>query len=110
MTASVVTGGTIQRRLTIAAVNGLLPRKQVQWTVAEMSTPDMPEKAIRIGCGAVVGLVVGFALAVGTVSYYANSHASFMIVIGLSAIACGILAWAFGDRFFQFLSKWIRWF
>ena len=86
------------------------PAREAQWTVAEMSTPDMPEKAIRIGCGAVVGLVVGFAIAVGTVSYHAHSVASFVIVVGLTIVACGILAWAFGDRFFQFLGKWIRWF
>ena len=75
-----------------------------------MSTPDIPEKVTRIGCGAVVGLVVGFALAVGTVSYYANSVVTFVVVVGLSVVACVILAWAFGDRFFQSLHKWLRWF
>jgi hypothetical protein len=74
------------------------------------SLPDVPEKITRIGCGALVGLVVGFALAVGTLSYYANSVATFGVVVGLSVAACAILALAFGDRFFQFLHKWLRWF
>jgi uncharacterized membrane protein AbrB (regulator of aidB expression) len=75
-----------------------------------MSTPDIPEKITRIGCGAVVGLVVGFALALGTVNHYANSVAPFVGVVGLTVVFCVILAWVFGDRFFQSLHKWLRWF
>jgi hypothetical protein len=60
-------------RLTILAVNGVLRARGTQRAVVDMLTPGIPEKITRIGCGAVVGLVVGFALAVGIVSYYANS-------------------------------------
>ena len=63
-----------------------------------MPTSDVPEKITRIGCRVVVGLVVGFALAVDTVSYYAHSVATFVVVIGLSVAACVILALGFGDQ------------
>jgi hypothetical protein len=75
-----------------------------------MSLPDFPETVTRIGFGAIVGLVAGFIFVVGTASFYANSAGAFVIVVGLSVAACSFLGWRFGDRFFQSLHKWIRWF
>jgi O-antigen/teichoic acid export membrane protein len=97
-------------RLMILAVNGVLRARGTQRAVVDMLTPGISEKITRIGFGAVVGLVVGFALAVGVVSYYANSVATFVVVVGLSVTTCVILAWIFGERFFQSLHKWLRWF
>jgi hypothetical protein len=84
--------------------------RRTLWADVDLSTPDTPEKIARIGCGAMVGLVVGFALAVGTLSYYANSVATFVVVICLSVAACAILALSLGDRFFKFLHKYFQWF
>jgi len=46
---------------------------------AEMATPDRQDTIVRVGCGAVVGLIVGFALLVGTVSYLANSMVALIL-------------------------------
>jgi hypothetical protein len=75
-----------------------------------MSMPDRPETITRIGCGVMVGLLVGFAIVVGTASFYANSIGTFVLVVGLSVAVCAFLGWRFGDRFFHSLHKWIRWF
>jgi hypothetical protein len=70
----------------------------------------LPETIARIGCGGIVGLLVGAAIAVGTVSYFANSIAEIILIVGIAVAACAFLAWRFGDRFFHSLHKWIRWF
>ena len=74
-----------------------------------MATPDHQDTIVRVGCGAVVGLFVGFALLVGTVSYEANSTVALILVVAGSVVVCAALAWRFGERFFQALHKWIRW-
>jgi hypothetical protein len=74
-----------------------------------MPTPDPQDSIVRVGCGAVVGLFVGFALLVGTVSYVANSIVELVLIVAGSVVVCAVLAWRFGDRFFQALHKWIRW-
>ena len=56
-----------------------------------------------------MGLFVGFALLVGTVSYEANSKVELILIVAGSIVICAVLAWRFGDRFFQALHKWIRW-
>jgi hypothetical protein len=75
-----------------------------------MSTPESQETFVRIGCGALVGLLVGLVLVVGTVSYWANSSVAFAGVVGLSAVVCSFLGWRFGDRFIKSVRKWIGWF
>jgi hypothetical protein len=75
-----------------------------------MATPERQDTIVRVGHGAVVGLIVGFALLVGTVSYLANSMVELVLVVAGSVVVCAVLAWRFGDRFFQALHKWIRWF
>jgi hypothetical protein len=77
--------------------------------VADMSTRDSPEAPIRIGCGALIGLMVGFILVGATLSFYASSLA-ILVVVGLSTVACAVLAWRFGDRFYSSLIKFLRWF
>jgi uncharacterized membrane protein (Fun14 family) len=74
-----------------------------------MATPDRQDILVRVGCGAVVGLIVGLALVVGTVSYFANSVVEFILTVAASVLVCAVLAWRFGDRFFQTLHKWLRW-
>lgn len=74
-----------------------------------MPTPERQDAIVRVGCGAVVGLFVGLALLVGTVSYMANSVAELVLVVAGSVAFCAVLAWRFGDRFFRALHKWIDW-
>jgi hypothetical protein len=65
---------------------------------------------VRVGCGALVGLVVGVAIVVSTVSYWADSLAAFAGVVGLSVLICAVIGWGFGDRFFHSVHRWIGWF
>ena len=74
-----------------------------------MAMPDSKDTIVRVGCGAVVGLFIGFALLVGTVSYFANSFVDLVLIVVGCVVVCAILAWRFGDRFFQSLHKWIDW-
>ena len=76
---------------------------------AAMSMPDSQETLVRIGCGALVGLLVGLAIIVGTVSYWANSIAVILGIVALSVAVCALIGWRFGDRFFHSLHKWIGW-
>ena len=86
------------------------PRRSISsLDAAAMATPDREDTIVRVGCGAVVGLFVGLALLVGTVSYFANSTLGLVSAVAVSVLVCAVLAWRFGDRFFQALHKWIRW-
>jgi uncharacterized protein YacL len=89
---------------------GEAPRRSTSsLDAAAMATPDRQDTIVRVGCGAVVGLFVGLALLVGTVSYLANSTLELLMTVVVSILLCAVLAWRFGDRFFRALHKWIRW-
>jgi hypothetical protein len=75
--------------------------------VTDMSTRNSPEALIRIGCGTIIGLTVGFILVGATLSFYAGSI-EILVVIGLSTVACAVLAWRLGDRFYRSLIKWLK--
>jgi hypothetical protein len=53
--------------------------------------------------------MVGFILVGATLSFYAGT-VEILVVVGLSTVACAVLAWRLGDRFYRSLSKWLRWF
>jgi O-antigen/teichoic acid export membrane protein len=67
------------------------------------------EAATRIGCGAVVGLVVGLVFVVSAAISFSKSGVALGAVVLLSIVVCGFLGWRYGDRFFHSLHKWIRW-
>ena len=91
-------------------IGSTTPRRSTRTlAVANMSTRDSPEAPIRIGCGALIGLMVGFILVGATLSFYASSLA-ILVVVGLSTVACAVLAWRFGDRFYSSLITFLRWF
>ena len=75
-----------------------------------MATPEREDAIVRIGCGAVVGLVLGLSLVVGVVGFEANSIFVLVITVTACIVACALLGWRFGDRFFHSLHKWVRWF
>ena len=58
--------------------------------------PDSAEKKIRLGCGVVAGLVLGFFL--GFVSLRL-AGAALWVFAGIVAVAFGYLALRYGDRF-----------
>jgi ABC-type antimicrobial peptide transport system permease subunit len=72
-----------------------------------MSARDSPEALIRIGCGAFIGLTVGFIIVAATLSFYASSI-EVLLVVGLSMAVCVVVAWRFGDQVYRSLSKWLR--
>jgi hypothetical protein len=74
-----------------------------------MSLPNSQETFVRIGCGALVGLLVGLAIVVRTVGYWAKSLAVILCMVALSVAICALIGWRFGDRFFHSLHKWIGW-
>jgi hypothetical protein len=65
--------------------------------------PDRAELGIRFGCGTVFGIVVGLAVAMHTV----RPGWRAIIVIGVVAPVCGLLAARLGDAFWRFvLDSW----
>jgi ABC-type amino acid transport system permease subunit len=74
-----------------------------------MSAQGTQETLVRSVVGALIGLVIGLLLVVGTASYYANSIAALAGVVAVSVILCAVMAWRFGDRFIQSVHKWIQW-
>jgi hypothetical protein len=74
------------------------------------SKPESQEAFVRIGCGALVGLLVGAAIVVGTAGYWGNSMVAFAGVVVVSVVVCAVLGRRFGDRFFSYMHKWIGWF
>jgi hypothetical protein len=93
-----------------SVIVGANPRRSTSSLgAAEMSTPEAHETFVRIGCGALVGLFLGLAIVVGTVSYWANSISALVCVVALSVAVCALIGWRFGDRFFHSLHKWIGW-
>ena len=65
------------------------------------------EHGVRFGCGALAGLVVGFLLALR----WSSGDARLSVgVASAAAIACGLLAAAFGDSFWEWLSRVISWY
>lgn len=74
-----------------------------------MTRADLPESATNIGCGAVVGLVVGLIVVVGTGTMFLDSAIAMGVLVVLSMAICGLLGWRYGNRFFHSLLKWIGW-
>ena len=75
-----------------------------------MSSHDPKDALARSIVGALIGVLVGLLLVVGTASYYANSNAVRGAVIVTSVLVCSAIAWRYGDRFTQSVHRWIQWF
>jgi TRAP-type C4-dicarboxylate transport system permease large subunit len=68
------------------------------------------DSIVRLGCGALVGLFLGVAIVVGTLSFWANTTAAFVVVVALSIVIGAWLGWRYGNRFFHSMSTWMGWF
>jgi len=71
-----------------------------------MKSVDGGEKAIRFGCGFLVGVISGGLLA--TRLFYANGYALLGATAPLAAIL-GLAAMRFGDRFWHSMKHWLSW-
>jgi hypothetical protein len=57
-------------------------------------------RGVQAGCGAVIGAFIGVAelvvIGIGT-----NSSLGFALAVGVPAVLFGLLAWRYGDRFWE---------
>ncbi len=69
--------------------------------------PDNLEKVIRFGCGALIGLAIGFLI---TLRFILSIELGFAAVISVAlAGICGLLAVKHGDEFWYSLKDWLGW-
>ena len=68
--------------------------------------PDRLEKGIRFGCGATMGLLLGFVIALKFLLVSLSAISIFVIV---GAIGGGVLAVIYGDYFWRMLPDWLKW-
>ena len=63
------------------------------------------ERAARIGCGTLLGLVTG-----GIVAIWALPAAGLVLVgiVIIALIACIALVLRYGERFFEYYLRWLR--
>jgi hypothetical protein len=72
------------------------------------SSPRNSATGVRLGCGALLGVVLGVPLVLSSAISYGSaliSAAEFMACVTV----CAILSWRFGDRFYEMLAKWFFW-
>lgn len=65
--------------------------------------PDAFEMKVRLGCGALLGLVIGIGMCIGLSPL---STLGACMLVGIAVAACGVGAAYFGDSFWASL----RWF
>jgi len=68
------------------------------------NNPDNFEKTLRFGCGGMVGVILGFSIV-----YHFIGTKWWMIFILIGIVVCGSLAMKYGDRFWDSLGDWIKW-
>ena len=71
-------------------------------------TDSPSDRALRFGCGALLGIVIVLALGLGGV---AQGDLSLLVVLGLVVVVtCGLLGASHGDRFFKAVVSRLDWF
>ena len=73
----------------------------------ELHSDDRYERAARIGCGTLLGLVTGGIVAIWILP------ASWLVLVGIVTFAlsgCIALALRYGERFFESYLRWLSWF
>ena len=68
--------------------------------------PDALEKGIRFGCGFLFGALIGVALAIRGLTEWTGVH--WALIAG-GAVVCALLALRFGDRYWDHVAAWLRW-
>lgn len=72
----------------------------------EPPPPSRVGTTIRLGCGAVVGMLIGFW---GVTTAAVSNVTSFVAAVALAGTIGGVLAVLFGRRFWEALGR-LRWF
>jgi hypothetical protein len=67
---------------------------------------DEPKTKANLGCGALVGLLVGFSLALNINDVSATRPVILIAVVGAAA---GLLAYRYGDRFWAAIAVLFGW-
>ncbi|MDY6897890.1 MAG: hypothetical protein SWZ49_07390, partial [Cyanobacteriota bacterium] len=58
----------------------------------------------RFGCGFIFGILAAIALGI---AIEAQTIAGLLAIIFISAVVCGLLSAAFGDKFWHWLAFWL---
>lgn len=70
-----------------------------------MGLPDKRlDRRLSFGCGAILGFFLSFAAGTAGAGYSASEA---LMTATLVAVIMGLLAVVFGDRFLEFVVKWI---
>jgi uncharacterized membrane protein YccC len=69
-----------------------------------MEQPDALERRIRFGCGSLLGLILGFAIAL---NWFVHGWGVFLLLLASHALICGWLATRYGDRFWHRIADWL---
>jgi hypothetical protein len=69
--------------------------------------PDALERKVRVGCGALLGLVVALLL---LLQWAYLSMGAMVFILLVSVGTCAWLALRYGDEFWREMLKAIRWF
>jgi hypothetical protein len=74
--------------------------------------PDATEKALRLGCGAIAGFVLGCYIALELWAP-GSSRAIDILITAIATLLCAGLAMRHGDRFWyglwRFWRNWVSW-
>jgi hypothetical protein len=71
------------------------------------SSPTDSAASVRLGCGALIGVVLGVPLALSAMISGFGMLAAAEVVA--CVMVCAILSRRFGDRFYETLAKWWTW-
>lgn len=64
------------------------------------------ENAIRFGCGALLGAVLGISFSMNL--FYLTSVTAISTCIMVCLISSGLLAVRYGDRYWESIGNWLR--
>jgi uncharacterized membrane protein YccC len=70
-------------------------------------TNDPFERRLRFGCGALLGVVLGFSFIVHELPE--STGRTWLAVIAVAALFFGLLSRRYGDSFWYWVSKWVHW-
>ena len=67
--------------------------------------PDATERALRIGCGSLIGIAIAVALGIRLLP----TALQFVVLCTVLIVVCSWLALKNGDRFFYEVLRWLPW-
>ncbi|HWM92935.1 MAG TPA: hypothetical protein VN493_19385 [Thermoanaerobaculia bacterium] len=67
---------------------------------------DRHSRLTTVGCGALLGVVAGFFGALGSIDATLGRAA---LIAAFAGLLLGLLCFLFGERFLDFLVRWLSW-